>query len=823
MKTTLPLAASHNSSGLSPQLVTRKIPLYFGLITLTMPVMVHAAETGNAPASTAIVSAQNSFNIPRQPLYSALNALAEQAKVQFIFTEEMVQGLSSPGVSGQLSTYEALKKVLEGSGLIYRVNSGNTITLEKKPVDASSAPDTLPAVKVLGKAVYDPNDPYNTDYNRSNATTATKTDTPIMETPISIQVVPKAVIHDQQGVQVGDAIKNVSGVFPGQTQGGFAEQFMIRGFNTNFSNYYDGFRFPASRLSLANIDHIEVVKGAAANLYGRIEPGGMINMVTKRPQATPYYSLEQRFGSYDLYQTLGDATGAINNDGSLMYRINFENLNKNSFRDFGFTDRVFVAPSLTWKISDRTQLDFDFMYSDEDTRDESGVVASTLTRRPLKIPISTYLGEPSTDKSNTKLYNSGVTLSHNFNDDWKLKAKFNYLKRDANDPSTTPNGFINEANGIVSRSFYSSNSSDDAYNGTVDITGNFSTWGLKHKALIGWDYYSIETNLTARSGNANSINVYNPIYSPITPPSVNGYLNQPINWNGVYFQDQITILDKLHILGGGRYDWISSSSGFSTSSMDLALEASKKGQLDNQRFSPKVGLVYQPWDWLSLYGNYVESIGNLSSRIGPNGNALPPETGEQYEVGFKNSFFENRLSSSVSFFQLTKQNQAYRLFPTNFYEPTGKTRSEGVEIDISGRITDNLSLIGSYAYTETSIVKATSNQGNQLWNVPRNAGSLWAKYDFTQDELRGLSFGAGAYFQSQKQGNNANTYQLPGWGRLDAMIKYQLPFTQKSKTTLQLNVENLLDHEYYAASSGNQFFVNPGAPRTFIGSVKVEF
>lgn len=139
-------------------------------------------------------------------------------------------------------------------------------------------------------------------------------------------------------------VKNVSGVFPGFTFGGLAEEFMLRGFNTGFVSYRDGFLFPAARLSLANVERVEVVKGAAANLYGRIEPGGMINLITKRPQAQSYYSLNQQFGSYGQYQTLADATGALNKDGTLLYRINFEYLNKGSFRDFGFHERAFVAP-----------------------------------------------------------------------------------------------------------------------------------------------------------------------------------------------------------------------------------------------------------------------------------------------------------------------------------------------------------------------------------------------------------------------------------------------------------------------------------------------
>jgi iron complex outermembrane receptor protein len=688
----------------------------------------------------------------------------------------------------------------------------------------------MPTVKVTSRAIYDPNDPYNTDYYRPNAASATKTDTPIMETPLAIQVIPKAVMHDQQAIQVGDAIKNVSGVFQGFTFGGFGEEFMIRGFNTNYANYLDGFRWPVSRMPLANAERIEVVKGAAANLYGRITPGGMINVVTKRPQATPYYSLEQRFGSYDLYQTLADATGAINQDGSLMYRINFEYLDKNSFRDFAYTDRKFVAPSFTWKVSDRTQFDLDFIYSNENTLEDHGVVASNTTRRPIDIPISRYLGEPAIDKSNTEIYSTAITLNHEFSDAWKINARFNYQSRDAIDLQHAAPGVINEATGELRRVFCCGDSYSDSFGGTVNINGKFVTWGLKHNVLAGWDYYGTEGTLSGWflrpavfGGPVNTINIYQPQYSlsgvNLSATPKNSFQDTSVSWNGVYFQDQITLFDKLHILGGGRYDWANQGNG--SSNVSVAEASAKFSDIENQKFSPRVGILYQAWDWLSIYGNFVESLGAANTGIGAGGSVLQPETAEQFEAGFKTEFFDKRLISSLSYYHLTKQNMSVPIAGTPFSQTIGEARSQGIEVDISGQVTDGLNLIASYAYTDAVILKG-NNAGNRLWNVPRNAGSFWAKYDLQQEPLRGLSVGAGVYFQDQREGDQGNSFELPGYGRVDALVKYQLPIA-KAKTTLQFNVENLLDHQYYAATSNSNTFITPGAPRTFIGSVKVEF
>lgn len=809
----------------------KKTPLALSIFMVTT---AHAL-----PGFAAADSKTFQFNIPAENMASALLAFSETTDIQLSYSASLVKGLRSPKLSGAYTVEQALDKLLARSDIAYRFADDNVVALQSAahtPAE-SSAKDSgdakmLKSVRVTAEALGESEDtPDNTLYTRSSAGSANRTDTPIMETPIAIQVVPRAVLQDQQSVQVGDAIKNVSGVFQGLTFGGFAEQFMIRGFNTNFNNYLDGFAWPASRLTLANAERVEVVKGAAANLYGRIQPGGMINVVTKRPQATPYYAFEQQFGSWDLYRTTLDATGAVNADASLLYRLNFEYLDKQSFRDFGFTDRIFLAPSITWKIGERTQLDVDFMYSDEDTLEDYGVVASPTTRRPIDIPISRYLGEPTTDKSNTTLYNTAVTLSHAFTDNWKARARFNYLRRDVLDLQTFPPPFgLNEQTGELQRFFYGANAASDTYYGLVDINGRFVTWGAEHQVTVGWEHYNSESILDTVFANANAINIYNPQYQPadvaqIWADSIRDGARfiqdgRGSNSNGIYVQDQITLFDKLHLLGGGRYDWITDVSG--SSAVSFADAAANRTKINNDRFSPRFGILYQPWPWLSVYGNYSESLGSANGAIDAGGKLLQPEIGEQYEAGFKTSFFEERLTSNVAFYHLTKKNMAVGVLGSPFSVAIGEARSQGVEIDITGRVTDGLSLIATYAYTDAAILKG-DDAGKRLWNVPRNAGSLWLKYDLQEEALRGLSVGAGVYLQGQKEGNIANTFQLPGYGRIDTLLRYQLPVA-KSKLTMQFNIENLLDHRYYTSSSAfNSNFVNPGAPRTFMGSVKVEF
>lgn len=773
------------------------------VMALTLPVTAQAQEASADAAH---------YSIPPGSLERSLNRFASQAGIAISMDADKIKNLTASRLEGNYSVETGLAALLKNSGFTFEKNAAGYVLVQAKTIDGNLT--KLPELKITGFT--DPDAPGNPSYTRTNASTATKSNMPIMRTPIAVQVIPRAVIRDQQAIQIEDVTKNVSGVFPGFTFGGLAEEFMIRGFDTGFLSYRDGFRFPAARLPLANIERVEVVKGAATNLYGRIEPGGMINLITKRPQAQRYYSLNQQFGSYGQYQTLADATGAINQSGTLLYRVNFEYLNKDSFRDFGFHERTFVAPSLTWKMTPSTQFDVDFMYSKEKFQEDYGVVA--LGDRPARVPRSRFLGEPA-DKANLQLFNTVATLTHAINGDWQARGRFNHLRRDTVDPQTA--GFdLNETTGDMQRYFYSGTSTNDVFMGTVDVTGRFHTAGIEHNVLAGWDYYGQFGAVKSISLDASPINIFNPRYSGsnLSLQPNNFFIDQKIAWNGVYFQDQITLFDKLHIMGGGRYDWTSNDVGTAFGEdKSLADAKAAVNKVDNARFSPRAGIVYQPWEWLSYYGNYVQSLGSANSAFDASGNVLKPQTGEQFEGGFKTSFFDGKLNSNVAYYYLTKQNLAIRVPGQPFSVPIGEARSQGVEVDIAGEIAKGLNLILTYAYTDAKILKG-DDQGNQLFNVPKHAGSLWARYDMQVESLRGLSFGAGIFAQAKRPGDKANTYFLPSQARVDAMVRYQLPVA-KSRLSMQLNAYNLADETLYGGTLGDRFSINVGMPRTFIGSI----
>jgi len=771
------------------------------------------------------------LNIPALPLDSALTQLADKAGLRLLYSAELAGKLRSRPVSGQYTPEQALKILLSGSGLSFRKTADDAFTVEASVNAGEPQSMTLPTVTVVGKAEYDSTDPYNPDYHRTNASTATKTDTPIMQTPMSIQVIPKQVLKDQQAIRIKDALKNVSGIFWATDP--MYEGFQMRGFQADGATtvYRNGLRIRRAQHEVANVEQLEVIKGPAAAIYGRIEPGGLINVVTKKPLDMPYYSLEQQFGSYDLYRTTVDATGPVNDDRSLLYRLNLAYQNNNLFIDTMDQERFFVAPSLSWKPSDRTELNLNFEYQHDTRVNYTGL--PVIGNRPANIPVNRYLGFGSDNERavHDKLI-IGFDWSHQFNDDWKIQHRFHYYNLDyqGNNQSFF-NGPANN-NGTAIRSTTTTPIDDtDTYATNIDLIGKFKLLDTQHQVLAGFDYFWEKRDgegfarTPAPATHRPIVNIFNPVYGQVPLPTAkdfNSFSTLTQSWFGTYFQDQITLFDKLHIMGGGRYDWATRSSGSSSTSIEAA--RNRETEVQNDAFSPRVGLVYQPWPWLALYGNYVESLGGANTALSASGKPLDAETAQQHEVGFKTELLDKKLLTTVAFYNLTKQNVA-TADPANprFSIQTGEARSRGMELDVSGQVTDGLSLIATYAYTDTEITKDNrGDQGHRFWNVPKNSGSFWVKYAVQEPLLRGLSFGAGTYLVGQREGNNANTWQMPGYVRVDALLGYAWKVGHSTVTT-QLNINNLLDKEIYETSAFGGFLAQPGAPRIFMGSVKVEF
>ncbi len=810
--------------------------------------------SANVAAQSAVTQQTIAIDLAAQPLEQAITQLATQAGLLIGVDASLVAGKQAPALNGRFTPLQAIGQLLKGSGLIVIENAPGRYTLEAVPAghtNSNTEAVTLPEMKIT--SVIDHDAPDNRSYRRSSAFSATKTDTPIMETPMSIQVIPRVVMNDQKTTTIKDALENVSSVRP-QSSLGRSNAFIIRGFR-NGRVYRNGLVAlglsigEESMFDTANLESIEVLKGPAAVLFGRIEPGGLINLTTKKPRGESYYSIEQRFGSYNSYRTEWDGMGPVTKDKSLNYRFSGSYQNNRSFRDFNFNDRVLVNPALTWRPDDATELSLEVEALHEDYQVDRGLFA--IGDRPAPIPVTRSFIDPDDPVDTHSRVNLGFNLTHAFNTDWTLRNRFLASFVDDDNTSVKPaNAFTvaqfldpSKGNRTYLRNIFSQISSSQTYTTNFDLTGNLEFLGTRHQTLVGFDYLrSTGTYLTR--GNYLSpvsgleIDIYNPVYG-IDPSFYAQALATPFpagenhsffkdEWYGVYFQDHITLWDKLHILGGGRYEWATTGRGRGDSFR--AAEANLPTRKDNG-FSPRVGILYQPWSWASIYGNWTTSFG-ANNGVTNTGATIDPERGEQFEAGLKAEWFDQRLTMTFAYYHLTKENILTRDFnsPDPFaVAAIGKARSQGIEFDLSGQITDELSVIGNYAFTDARITRDYSGlQGNRLSNVPEHSGSLWLKYDIRHYQpLNGWQFGMGIFAAGLRQGDNENTFALPGYVRLDAFAAYRMKL-RDARLTAQINARNILDKRYYESTDPNsnvapRLGVYPGAPLTILGSLRLEY
>jgi iron complex outermembrane receptor protein len=694
---------------------------------LLIPVVLFATGPNSYAADAAPAKAIQ-FNIPAQSLASALTRFSAETRLQVLYEGDVADILQAPALNGAYTPEQALEKLLRGTGLKSRYTNDKTITIEAPSSQNQSGTTTLKTMTVTGKSTYDTADPYNTDYTRPNASTATKTDTPIMETPFSVQVIPSQVLEDQQVVRVEKALTNVAGVIQLPGNGGTQDMSMIRGF-TNNTYFKDGFRLPTgiggggtTKRDTANLERVEVLKGPGSILFGRAEPGGIVNMVTKQPLDTPYYSMQQQFGSFDFYRTTVDATGPVTADKSLLYRVNLAYENSGSFQDNVNGERVFVAPTLTWKISPKTQVGLELEYLHFNDPIDHGIPA--VGNRPVPVPRSFALNEPQFNRNEGDRTGVFMNFSHAFNDNWQVENRFGSEFVDWNTQGVTFGAA--SANGNLVRNFYGLNdSSSQRYSNTLNLTGKFSTGFLKHTLLLGYEHFQFDQDRMLGTSPAaysapSAFNIFRPTYmasGPRTNPA--RFIPQKLSqsWDSYSIQDQVELPFNLFALGGVRYDDAETQFDVNNGLFKLSKDSG---------VSPRGGLLWRPMQWLSLYGSYTENFGAsnyTSNNLGAN---LGSQRGQQWELGTKTEFWDGRLTASLAYFDLTKQNMPVP-DPANLdglhFLTIGEAESRGIEFESTGEILPGLKLIGAYAFTPfasvTKDIGANGNIGTQGNRLPR--------------------------------------------------------------------------------------------------------
>lgn len=669
----------------------------------------------------------------------------------------------------------------------------------------------LPVLSVTGTAesAYGPVE----GYKATRSATATKSDMAIIDVPASIQVVPREVITDQNAQSISDVTRNISAAQSSGTFGNRSEGLTIRGFSGS-RLAKDGFLSATSFgdvgfLDLANVERIEVLKGPASVLYGQNEPGGLVNIVTKKPQPDSFHDFDATYGSYDFYRGQADLNRPLNEEESLLFRLNAAYQESGSFRDF-FIDshRGQIAPSLRWTPTEDTSVDLQVEYYDQKQQFDRGLVA--VGDQADVLPRDRYLGEKfSTNEANELRFNGAI--DHEFNENWSLRTLFRVADSHADRFSADPRGL--QADGrTLDRRVMDLQQDIRNYAAQANLTGNFQTGFLEHELLLGVDTNFTRFESASRTAALDSIDIYAPVYG--AEPGAFGPTStqdRDIDFYGFYLQDLVSIGEHWKVMLGGRFDYAQTK--FSRDG-DLINDATDK------EFSPRAGIVYQPADNLSLYSSYTKSFNPFVFNVSADGSPFEPEYGEQYEIGIKGAFFQNRLSATLSVFQLTREN-VLTADPNNpsFSIQTGEQRSRGIELDLAGEIMPGWKVIASGAYIDAEITKDnTFEEGNKLANVPTWSGSLWSTYEIQKGNLRGLGFGGGLFAASRREGDLANSFQADGYVRADATVFYR--YNENVKASL--NVHNLFDASYIeAASSRTEIY--PGAPRTVLGRLTISF
>ncbi|PYC23283.1 TonB-dependent siderophore receptor [Pseudomonas jessenii] len=791
--------------------------LSFSALAL-LPISVSlAAETASSQAQK-----QFNFSLAAKPLPQALSDFSRVTGQSVVYTDEAPYGLTAPAVNGQMSAEQALQRLLSGSGLNFRRTDSHTLALEPKPTEGALNLGATTITSTRDESMsYQP--PETSSVMRSSAS--------LQEVPQTVNVIPAQVIRDQAPRNLDDALANVSGITQGNTLGSTQDSVMTRGFgdNRNGSIMRDGMPIVQGRGMNATVDRVEVLKGPASLLYGIQDPGGVVNMVSKKPELTQYNALTLRGSTYgDGKNGSGgtlDSTGPLGDSG-LAYRMVLDHEDEDYWRNFGTHRETLIAPSLAW-FGESTKLLFAYEHREFLTPFDRGTLIDPRTNHPLDISRKERLDEPFNNmEGRSDLYH--FEADHELNDDWK--AHFGYSwNRETYDASQVRVTAIDTNKGTLTRSMDGTQNaiSTDRFT-TASLEGKVNVLGMQHDLVFGVDdeYRKIYREDLIRQKSLTTFSYLNPVYgrevAGTTVSAPDSAQTDELRSDSVFLQDSIHLNDQWILVAGGRFQKYDQYAG-----KGVPFKANTDS--NGQKFVPRAGLVYRYTDALSFYGSYTESfkpnstIAPLSGSSTVLDGSIAPEEAKSWELGARLDM-PGRVTGNIALFDIKKRNVlvANSEGPTTIYSAAGEVRSRGLEMDLTGQLSDHWSMIGSYAYTDAEVTEDPDYKGKRLQNVAKNSGSLSAVYDFGSviggDQLR---VGAGARYVGERAGNAVNDFDLPSYTVADAFATYDTK-VEGQKVKFQLNVKNLFDRTYYT-SAASRFFVSMGDSRQVSLSSTLEF
>lgn len=638
-------------------------------------------------------------------------------------------------------------------------------------------------------------------YHATRSASATRTDTAIHETPQSISVVSKDVVEDLGATRLQDALDYAGGVGRANNFGGQGlTTFTVRGFTTG-EFYRNG--FPINRgypnMPDANtIERLEVLRGPATMLYGRGDPGGTFNVVSKQPLAERTVTLGSQLNDQGMKRGTLDASGPLDEEGRLAYRLNVVGEGGDTFRDHVETERYGVTPVITWQATDDTKVTFegDFMRNNHP-------LDRGLTRFPNQ------RGTPSRDtfwgdKDAGKLHNDNnmaqLRFEHALSDNWTLGGGFQWLDGSLKGNAIEANGpgSLGADGRTLQRNFNYRKLEWTDKDYQLNLTGHFSTGGFDHTLLTGieyedYDYKSIIQRSSAAAGTY-PIDIFDPVYGQPRPALTRTPTHDKENLKtyAAFVQDQVALTERLKVLAGARFERFEH---------DYQNYVGKSWQAADNAVTPRVGVIYDLTDTVAVYADAARSF-KPNTGASREGGGFAPEKGKSYEMGIKWEALDRQLSVDAAIYQIEKKNVLTTDPVDNtFSVAAGQVRSRGFDLNVAGNLTPEWRVIGGYAYVDAEVTRDnTLRSGTRLMNIPRNSFSLLNVYEFQDGALKGLGLGAGGKYVDQRAGQTANTaFSMDAYTVVDLLGYYKV----NERVRLNLDVKNLFNREYEEGAFGN--------------------
>lgn len=658
-------------------------------------------------------------------------------------------------------------------------------------------------------------------YQPLSSSTATLTSMPLLDIPQVVNTVSDKVLEDQHVTTLDEALYNVSNVVQTNTLGGTQDAFVRRGFGANRdgSVMTNGLKTVLPRSFNAATSRVEVLKGPASTLYGILDPGGLINVVTKRPETQFGGSISATSSSFGGGTGQFDVTGPIEGT-QLAYRLIVEYQHEDYWRNFGTNQSSFISPSLTW-FGDKATVNVFYSHRDYKAPFDRGTIFDLNTKHAVNVDRKTRFDEPFniTDGESDL---AQLNAEYRFNSEWTAKFDYSFSQDKYSDNQARVMAYDSASGNLTRRVDATQGSTQRMHATRADLQGNVDIAGFYNEILTGVSYenYDLLRTDMIRCKNVKGFNIYNPVYGTLDKcTNVSAAdSDQTIQQESysAYVQDALYLTDKWIAVAGMRYQYYTEYAGkgrpfnVNTDSTD-------------QQWVPKFGMVYKLTPSVSLFGNVSRSFMpqySIASYIGE----LPPETSTAYEVGAKFDIFDG-ITANIALFDIDKRNVLYNemINGETVAKTAGRVRSQGVEVDVAGSLTTNTNIIASYGYTAAKVTEDPDYKGKPLPNVPKHTGSLFLTYDI-QNAFMGntLTIGGGGHGVSRRSATNGADYYLPGYFVADAFAAYKMKL--QYPVTLQLNVKNLFDKTYYTSSIATNNLGNQiGDPREVQFTVKMEF